>query len=479
MTSSSPLAGKNPILKLMGCLIKVPLGCLGFLLGGTTMLVLFLPPSLGKLLHDQFEAKFNANFAGSIELGELWIGSFYDDQRIEGIVLRDPEGGTVLRGSLRAPDLWDLEFGSGVGWGPVRLELAELNLIQAADGSSNLARALSQRGELKASSERIQRRLLKDLRGINAKASRSLMLELSIDRLRWQRGQTEPVLLENLLLVADLKREGWQRRLAADGQVQLSGSSAEPIRFQWHLDDALCYADSPWRLSLGGTDLPLGLLQAVFGSLGDMDSLLGEEIQSLQLKVFGEDQSQRKIEVVLNDEGAKLTLRADWDREAHSLLAKQAQQGASLSLPRDSMLARFALSSAVPLAQDFGLDPGVEELWMHFRDFELPLDGNLKRLRTDCTFEAKSVSFRYQEGLRKAFDLNAREHLEENLSLSVRDGVLIYNGLNLPAKRTTIQVDGGLNLLDGQQRLMVQFERFPVLELDEARALGAWQRSRD
>src|SRR5688572_3200443 len=91
--------------RTLSCLVKGPLGCLTFLLGATVVFVLFFPPAGGRLVRGWAEEWFAEHHAGSLELGDAWVGSVYGPQRIEGLVLRDPYGEEVLRGELHAPPL--------------------------------------------------------------------------------------------------------------------------------------------------------------------------------------------------------------------------------------------------------------------------------------------------------------------------------------------------------------------------------------
>src|SRR6185436_18822518 len=104
-------------------------------------------PAVGRLVDKLAEEWFAERHAGRLELVDAWIGSFYGPQRIDSVILRDPEDDEVLRAVVRAPAVPDL-FHGGEGEqsvGPVEIRIASLRIVQARDGSTNLARALAER----------------------------------------------------------------------------------------------------------------------------------------------------------------------------------------------------------------------------------------------------------------------------------------------------------------------------------------------
>ena len=125
--------------RLLGCLIKTPVGCLSFLVGALVVFVIFVPPALGSLVSQQLEKWFDENYAGTLEVKEAWLLSFYGPQKIETIALRDPQQNEILHAQLTAPSLnptLDDER-----WGPVQLHVSRLNLSRDAEGVTNLERA--------------------------------------------------------------------------------------------------------------------------------------------------------------------------------------------------------------------------------------------------------------------------------------------------------------------------------------------------
>jgi hypothetical protein len=464
-TSSAPQKKRSR--KFLGFLIKAPLGCLGFLIGGGIVAVIFAPPSVGNLLRGKLEESFDERYAGSIEVEEAWVGSVYNDQRVEGLKLRDPAGGLVLSGALRAPRLWEQGFDDGPFLGLIEINLEEVNFVQGLDGVSNLERALTLAPSVESKVTKKSPR--SKLQHINLDLPRELTFELRVARINWRRAGQPTIAMEDFVLELQTKREGWKRTLSGEGHVRLVGSGQDEIKFKCHWDDLTKFKESPWRLVFDASDVPVTLLTALSGSPGDLPTLFGHAIDQLNLKVFGSKLHERNVDLLLEDDGHMLDLRARWDRAKRALVASNARLGASVALPRNSAWAQHVLNCAVPLGDKFEMGEGPDELWMHFRDFELPLDGNLKRLQANCTFETSDVSFAYVERVQRQFSLQGRERLEESLHLSLRDGALIFDGLSLPARAAIIQLDGDLNLGDGLRKLKVKYARYPLLYLEDRR----------
>jgi len=478
MKSTEPRPRKNPVLRALGCLIKVPLGCLGFLFGGAVVFVLFLPPSLGELLPDKLEEAFDDAFEGQLELGELWIASFYNRQRVEDLHLISPEGELVLEGSLSAPSLFEAEFGNYESLGPISIDIRELNLVEDERGRTGLERALAWREQGEESEQDrsgdLQIQYRRTLGQYNTSLPRSLSLELSVQRFTWQPWGRDPVVFEDLVMAIDLKRDGWQRRLDGEGQMRIQGEAAGPLMIKWHIDDLIKTHESLWSISVGAQDLSSQLLSTLFGPLGEVAVLAGERADSMDLRFSGKGLSARKVDLMLEQGEQKFSLRAGLDLERHMLVASGKKEGLSVALPASSDLARVALRSAIPLGEDFHMGPSSASLWLHFRDFELPLDGDLGGLQANCTLETQDVSFAYHEELQRDFGLKQRVQLEEPLHLCLRDGVLLYDGMNFPAKSTVIQLNGQLRLQDGQRSLQVKFDRYPEKLLKDEKGWGFW-----
>ena len=88
--------------KLVGCLIKGPLGCGAFLFGASIVSIFLLPNACGRLASEELEESFAKAFAGRLEVGEASLLSAFERQKINDLKLLDPSGDQVLHGPGRA-----------------------------------------------------------------------------------------------------------------------------------------------------------------------------------------------------------------------------------------------------------------------------------------------------------------------------------------------------------------------------------------
>ena len=124
----------------LGCLVAGPLGCLSFLGGGVLVALIFLPEIGEQLILKRMPAMFREQFMGELSVESIDL-AWTSVQRIEGILLLDDQGRTILSGSAELPPLlaWD-SSAEGLG-----LSTLKLNLDVAIDetGRSNFDRALT------------------------------------------------------------------------------------------------------------------------------------------------------------------------------------------------------------------------------------------------------------------------------------------------------------------------------------------------
>ena len=137
-----PRRGCRPTL---GCLVRGPLGCLSFLAGAAIVVVLLLPTSVGRFTGPSWEESFARGHQGTLQFGEfrlLWASR----QRIENILLHDPEGRYVGSADVHLPPMIDC-LGDYVDQ-HLRMDLKlDLNLVRDESGGLNLARAFERSPE--------------------------------------------------------------------------------------------------------------------------------------------------------------------------------------------------------------------------------------------------------------------------------------------------------------------------------------------
>ena len=428
-----------------GCLVKGPLGCLAFLFGASFVLVLFVPAVIGRLLERGLERDFGERHAGSLEVSEIWFGSLYNPQRIEGLILRDPAGEEVLRGSLRAPAL-----GQALGdrsYGPIELDLQSLKLVEHADGSTNLERALAR---VDGSDGPL---------GYSFELPQQCEFVLRIARLRWSnaRGREEQL--------ADLAWRGTLLARARRIQLTLEGGSdpglAEPFTLSLEFEREVGRPDND-RLVLDATRIPLGLLRHLVGRTVPAAALEGPTLASLGWQREGQRASLRVGDGELALECAGLledgTLRTEPGLPARMVL----DPGSSVGEALFGRLVPFLVPQVMP---------GEARVPIECEGLVLPLTDGWSRLEGRARFSFPAGSY----GLDPAAAVSLRTPLpltpvplEAEILLS--GGRAVLDGLALPLLEGRLEYSGTVDLATGEADLSFTRERN-----GERQPLGAWR----
>ncbi len=132
---------KSRFFTCLGCVIAGPLGCLAFLGGGTLVGIYLLPEVAEDLIERELSNGFREAFQGDLDVGSLDL-SWTAVQKVDDLVLRDPEGRLVVRAEVRAPSL--LDFFDESELGEIAVEL-DVHLVVDGQGRTNLSRAFELR----------------------------------------------------------------------------------------------------------------------------------------------------------------------------------------------------------------------------------------------------------------------------------------------------------------------------------------------
>jgi len=431
------------------CLIKGPLGCLAYLFGASFVLVLFVPAVAGRLIERGLERDFAARHAGSLEIGEAWLGSLYNPQRIEGLLLRDPSDEEVLRGSLRAPALAEA-FG-GERYGPIELDLQSLKLIEHADGTTNLERALARSGDGL------------DWLRTTFDLPEECELVVRIERLRWTdaRGREEQL--------ADLVWRGTLVKRALRMGLQLEGGMdpglAEPFTLALELEHEFTRPEAG-RLVLTGARVPLGLVRHLVGRTVPLAALEEPTLDSLEWKREGQRASLRV--------GAGALALECVGTVADGTLHGEPGVPSRLVFDPASAPGEVLLAHLVPCLVPEVL-PGEVRVLLEVEGLVLPLVGGWEALSGRLSFTLPGGSFGLDPAAAARFGVSpalATDPLRVELALT--DGRLVLDGLALPLREGRLEYAGTVELATGMAELSFTREVGGVRE-----PLGSWRDTLD
>ena len=265
--------------RLVGCLIKAPLGCLAFFIGAAVVLVLFLPPALGGLVSDGLEEWFARRYRGTLEVKEAWLGSLYGPQKVESITLRDPERNEILHATLRAPSLGPVFWEGAEDWGPIEIHVDNVRLVRDADGVSNLALALTRQpltegDEDSAHELDIPRELQMGLR--------TVAFVVEIDRFSWADTAGHEVRLTDVVCDGLLNLRAPSMQMDVEGVATLTDGVVDAVAFELTLPELLRWSEPaatpPWSFELSAGPVPVAAAEILVGVFDRLDRALGPTV---------------------------------------------------------------------------------------------------------------------------------------------------------------------------------------------------------
>jgi hypothetical protein len=453
--SPAPELPRRALPRFVTCLIKGPLGCLAFLFGAAVVVVLLLPPAGGRLADRMVEEWFARRHHGTLELSDTWIGSFYGAQRVDGLILRDPEGEEVLRATLRAPALGDFlagGAGGGEALGPVEVRVLAMRLVETRDGGTNLARALAERPRVPDEGER---------QG-GFTSQRPIALELWIERLRCLDARGAEEVLDGIALRGTLTFGTLETRLVLDGGLDLGGEPARVhVELAWRVG-----ASEPSDLALRLEGVPSRLGALLVPAVRALAPAAGARLDELACQREG-----ARLELTAVDEGARFQLRGsvadDWV-EGNAGLAE-------LELGCAHPAAGTLLARLLPLAPELECEvEGTRHVFALARG-RWPLDGELARLEGELVLAPAPARARLLAPLaaRLAGAPGPLRLEPRRQTLALGAGRLEYVPFRLGLERGWLELAGTRTLARGEldARLTGELDGVPF-DLGRARGAG-------
>jgi hypothetical protein len=413
------------------CLVKGPLGCMAFLFGAGVVLVLFLPAACGRLLDRSLEDWFAAQHAGTLELDEAWLGSFYGPQTIGRLVLRDPEGEEVLRASLRAPSLGGLIGDRPPSYGPVEVRVSMLRVIAGEDGRTGLARAL----------EREAGGPPPDLEGLRIDAPLTIDFTLWIERLRFAGADRNGATLENLCFQGRLVWEDERLALTCEGGADTLAAPAPRAR----LDASRTGAGAAWERRAALQEAPALLVGLLLGSGDALEDLLGPRLDEVDLRWKRAAGAGLELEELRCVQGAS------------SLLARGSIAGGELTggegalrlrLAPDAPATRGLLRELVPVAASIELVDPAQTLELVASDIAWSLAGDPQRgtARLELNLPAARLALEPRAGGLLGAPTDTLELLPARLVAELRGSRLAFDEQRLPLSGGSLSLSGTYEL---------------------------------
>lgn len=476
--TDTPVPQPPPRRRLLGCLIKGPLGCASFLIGAVVILILFLPSACGRMARKDLEELFNEHFEGELTVGHTWLFSLYGPQWVNGIKLRDPQGAVVLEGELDAPDLWSL-FSDGYAddpepWGPVEVTVTRLHLREGADGITNLERALTARQpgtdfplDLAASNRSIE--LRHEGEGLVITNRGGVSVRVQIDQFTYETPATKlrgrKIILEDIELDGVFGVENRQRYLRLAGLGYLPSDTEDETRRAVHVGyridrfESLGKPDgSTWELKVGAESVAAEDLEILFGLEGRLVSAFGARLDEARI-VLKRDEIDRLLveELKLSSESGTLTLLGG-HLGADGRLVALDDRKLSVDFPVDSWWTREALRPLLPLCTAIVSDDPAARGRFELDHFVLPRNSFLEGISGEARIDLPPSAWRLPETLVAKFPNPARKPLggkRVSLASLIEGGVVHFDKQQLFSMNARITYDGDYDLRSGELKLIV------------------------
>ncbi len=438
-------AGADPprvVPRFFSCLIKGPLGCLFFALGAVVVIVLLLPPALGRVLDRTLERWFEERHAGSLELSDAWLGSLYGPQRIERVILRDPNGDEVLRGELHAPSLAEL-FDRSHRFGPIVLRVELLHLVEDEDGRTNLERAL----------EELPRALQPPERGgLSTDVPFEFELEIVVARLRSSSAEGKEAQLEDLSFHGLLEWGPAATHLALEGGTD--PALVHALRARVELERVEFGPRRPlgaWKSALVLEGAPSALAHTLCAPARPLALLAGERTDRLSWSRDGQE-----VALLLEDEGARFELLGE---EQGGIVSGPKGSVLTLRLPCANVPGRALLAALLPLVSAFECaDPSASHE-LRLTDYRWPLDGDWSALSGELELGLAPSQANFASWPRELATGAFFESLSSPLRIGVHAGILEYSQFEIPFEEGWLRIDGTLELANGLGDFLVSGER--------------------
>jgi len=441
-------------MKLLGCLIKGPLGCLAFLVGAGVVLVVFLPPTCGNVVSQELETWFAERHAGTLTIEKAWLGSLYGQQKIKSVSLRAPDDDEVFNARITAPSLDGFLFQQSDSWGPVEIQIPSVTLVQYADGTSNLGRALAYREGVAVSGPQLSITTGSDSVTIGpftyGSNVRTIDLRITIDRLSWTAFTAEELLLRDLECDGQIQVRDDGLRLELTGRGVFAGGAPDGLVFDLDIDSVQRWDEPgvflPWNLNLELDNAPVLALEALAGREGQLGTALGEVIERCSMLLAGHSSDLCRVESFeLISPGASISLVGDW-RRVDRVLTADDSDSILIGFPVDSWWTREVVGTLLPLMDDLVLESSNGRADLVLEEFAIPMTGSLWMTSALCTVRANTAYYSLPPAIADELLIERQGSRPAPFVIDLAGGLADFASFVVSTEKGELEVRGELDL---------------------------------
>jgi hypothetical protein len=440
--------------------------------------VVFLPPACGNVVSQELETWFAERHEGTLAVDQAWIGSLYGEQKIKSLSLRDPEDNEIFNARITAPSLDGFFFQESDTFGPIEIQIPSLTLVQNADGTSNLDRALAYREGLDASTPQLQVKTDSDSVQIGpltyAANIATIDLRITIDRLSWTAATAEELLLRDLECDGQVHIEDDGLRLELTGRGVFAGGPTDGLVFDLDVDSVQRWDDPgvflPWNLNLELDNAPVLALETLVGREGQFAGAFGEILERCSILLIGESPDLCRVESFeLMSTGAHVSLVGNW-RRADEVLTAGDTDSILIGFPVDSWWTREVVGTLLPLMDEVELESANGRADLYLEEFVVPMTGSLWMTSALCTIRADDASYQLPPVLADELLVERQGTRPAPFVIDMAGGLADFASFVVSTEKGNLEVRGELDLKTRAYDLQVKTADGKEYEIQGTRA---------
>jgi hypothetical protein len=238
------------------------------------------------------------------------------------------------------------------------------------------------------------------------------------------------------------------------GNLALKASVADIGAFVERASDAPL---PPVTIEGGLEGLPTALVDALAAQDGLLVDVLGPVVDA---KVAGTYPSKTDpLRADLKSANATLKVVA---RLEEQLVVAVGDEGIDASLPLTPLFSQRIVGGLVPLMVNASKPEGAKPLSLKVSKFQLPLDGDLRKLNGDVSLDLGEVTYEILPGLTRMFDAFGQGDLVrksanlKSLSIPIKNGIAGYESIPISIKGKEYPFSGTYDIAKGEMKFSAQ-----------------------